>query len=82
MSSLDEIEAAISSLSPEDQAKLVRDLPGLIPEWEGDLLWQRILCSPKRNAALSALADAVDAEFERNPEAFGKITDGDFERNA
>jgi len=63
MSTLKEIEMAISSLSPEDQAKLVQDLPGLLPQWEGDLAWQRILREPTPSPALSNLVDKVDAEF-------------------
>jgi hypothetical protein len=80
--SLQEIELAISALSPEDQAKLVRDLPELLPGQMGDLVWQRILRDPTPSPALSALADAVDAEYRRNPESFPEIKDIDFERNS
>ncbi len=82
MSSLKEIKSAITALSPEDQAKLVQDLPMLLPEQAGDLAWQRILRNPTPSPALSALADAVDAEYGRNPEAFPEIKDADFERNS
>ena len=82
MSSLQEIELAISGLSSEDQAKLVRDLPTLLAGREGDLAWQRILRDPTPSAALSRRADAVDAEYRRNPEAFPEIKDSDFERNS
>ena len=82
MSSLQEIELAISGLSSEDQAKLVRDLPVLLAGREGDLAWQRILRDPTPSAALSSLADAVDMEYRRNPEAFPEIKDSDFERNS
>ena len=82
MSSLQEIELAISGLSSEDQAKLVRDLPVLLAGREGELAWQRILRDPTPSPALSSLADAVDAEYRRNPEAFPEIKDSDFERNS
>jgi hypothetical protein len=82
MSSLQEIELAISGLSPEDQARLVRDLPALLPEWEGDLAWRRILGDPTPSPTLSRLVDALDAEFRCNPEAFPEITDADFDRNS
>ena len=82
MSSLQEIESAIGGLSPEDRARLVHDLPSLLPEWEGDLAWQRILRDPRPSPALSRLADAVDAEFGANPEAFPEIKDVDSERHS
>ncbi len=81
MSSLQEIESAISALSAEDQARLVQDLPALLHNLGGDLAWQRILRDPTPSPALSSLADAVDAEYRRNPAALPEITDGDFERN-
>jgi hypothetical protein len=82
MTSLEEIESAISGLSPRDRHKLVRDLPSLLPEWEGELAWARILNDPAPNAALSGLADKVDREFNRNPESFPEIKDGDFDSRA
>ncbi len=81
MASLQEIELAIRSLSPEDRAKLVRDMPTLLPEWEGDLAWQKILHDPTPSSALSSLADAVDAQFRRDPEAFPEIKETDFGNN-
>ena len=80
MSSLQEIETAIRGLSSGDRAKLVQDLPTLVPEWEGDLAWQRILRDPRPSPALSSLVDAVDAEFGRNPNAFPEIKGADFEQ--
>ena len=82
MSSLQEVESAITALSPEDRAKLVRDLPSLIPEWEGDLAWQRILRDPRPSPALSKLVDEIDAEVRRDPQAFPEILDEDFEGNS
>jgi len=73
VSSLQEIELAIGGLSSKDQAKLVRDLPVLLAGRARDLQWQRILRDPTPNAALSSLADAVDAEYRRNPEVFPEI---------
>jgi len=82
MSSLQEIESAISGLSAEDRAKLVEDLPTLLPEWQGDLVWQRILHDPTPSPALSSLVDRIDAEFARNPEVFPEIKPSDFERHS
>jgi len=82
MSSLQEIETAIRGLSSGDRARLVQDLPALMPEWEGDLAWQRILRDPRPSSALSSLVDAVDAEFGHNPNAFPEIKGTDFEHNS
>ena len=82
MSSLQEIETAIRGLSSGDRAKLVQDLPTLMPEWEGGLAWQRILRDPRPSSALSSLADAVDAEYTRNPNAFPEIKGIDFEQKS
>ena len=79
MSNLQEIESAIASLSPQDRAKLVADLPMLLPELEGDLAWARIVRDPKPSLRLSALADSVDEQYRRNPEAFPEIAEKDFE---
>ena len=82
MSSLQEVELAISGLSAKDRARLVQHLPALLPEWEGEVAWQRIVHDPKPSPALSRLVDSVDAEFRRNPEAFPEITEADFDRNS
>jgi hypothetical protein len=82
VSSLKEIEQAISGLSAEDQAKLVQDLPRLLPEQAGELAWQRILRDPTPSESLSRLADAVDAEYGRNPAKFPDIKDSDFDKHA
>ncbi len=43
---------AIGSLSPEDQARLLQDLPALLPGWEGELAWRRIIRDPAPSPAL------------------------------
>ena len=80
LTSLQEVEKAISALPPEDRAALLRDLPRLLPEWEGDLAWQRILRDPTPSPALSSLVDSIDAEFARDPKAFPEIAVADFEQ--
>ena len=82
MSSLEEIELAITSLSPDDRARLVKDLPALLPEWEGDLAWARILHDPTPSPALSSIVDEVDAQYRQNPEAFPEIRESDFDRQS
>ena len=73
MSTAVEIEAAIRTLSPTERKKLVRDLPALLPELDGDEAWKRIMDDPTPNPALSAYVDAIDAEHQRNPNAFPEI---------
>ncbi|MBX3743999.1 MAG: hypothetical protein KF833_01695 [Verrucomicrobiae bacterium] len=80
MSTVQEIEAAIRSLSPEERRQLAEDLPGLVPELNGDAKWERIIHDPRPRPALSALGDEMEAELRRNPEAFPEITEADFER--
>ena len=53
----------------------MRDLPALLPELDGDVAWKRIIEDSSPNAALSAFADAIDAEHQRNPNAFHEIKD-------
>ena len=81
MSSLQEIKRAISALSPADRATLVKDLPTLLPELDGDAAWERIIRNPSPSSKLSALVDAVDAEYGNNPSAFPEIKERDFDRN-
>ena len=81
MHSLQEIESAICKLSSEDQAALVHSLPRLLPEWEAELPWRKILEDPIPSPALSRLVDRIDAEFRNNAKVFSEITDADFERH-
>lgn len=79
MSTAGEIEAAIRDLSPAERKKLVRNLPALLPELDGDEAWKRIIDDPAPSPALSAFVDAIDAEHKRNPDAFLEIKDSDFD---
>lgn len=80
MSSLQEIESAIRELSEIDRAKLITDLPALLPELDGDKLWEQIANDPRPRPKLSALLDRVDAERVRNPESHAVIRDADFDQ--
>jgi hypothetical protein len=82
MSSLKEIEKAIGELSSKDRAQLVKDLPSLLPEWEGDLAWQKIIRDPSPSPSLSKFVDEIDEQFRRNPEVFPKIITNDFEQSS
>ena len=43
MSTVAEIEAAIKALPPNERERLAEDLPFILPELRGDLVWQRII---------------------------------------
>ena len=61
MSTAVEIEAAIQTLSPTERKKLVRDLPALLPELDGDEAWKQFMDDPTPNPDLSAYVDAIDS---------------------
>ncbi len=82
MSTAQEIETAIRALSPEERDKLVKELPILLPELNGDAAWEKITRDPRPRPALTALIDEIEAEYRRNPEAFPEIQEIDFDRHS
>ena len=79
MSTAHEIEAAIRMLSPVEREKLIKDLPMLLPELDGDLAWQQIIGDGRARPGLTALLDQVEADYKKNPAAFPEIKDSDFD---
>jgi hypothetical protein len=79
MSTVQEIEAAIQALPATEREKLVADLPGILPELNGDDTWERILSDPRPRPALTALGDEIAAQFKANPSRFPEIQDRDFD---
>jgi hypothetical protein len=79
MSTVHEIEVAIQMLSPVERAKLIKDLPALLPELDGDMAWNRIAADTLTRPSLTALLDQVEADFKKNPDTFPEIKDKDFE---
>jgi len=82
MSTVEEIEAAIRSLSSDDRRKLLEDLPALLPELNGDAIWEGIIQDPRPRPAFAAFLDEIEAERRRHPEVFPEIQEGDFERRS
>ena len=80
MSTALEIEAAIKSLSSAERKKLVRDLPALLPELEGDEAWEQIIEDARPRPGLTKRFDEIEAEFTKRPESFAEICDADFDR--
>lgn len=82
MSTAQEIEAAIRSLTPAERARLVEGLPRLLPELDGDAAWEHIVRDPRPRRALTAMLNEVQAEYGRSPETIPEMEERDFDRNA
>jgi hypothetical protein len=82
MNTAQDIEAAIRMLSPGEREKLIRDLPSLLPELDGDMAWNRIIGDTRARPGLTALLDQVEAEYKTNPAAFPEIKEKDFDRHS
>ena len=78
MSTVAEIEAAIKALPPADREQLAEDLPSILPELHGDLVWRRIIDDTRPRHALSSLGDQLEAQFKADPNRFPEIQDSDF----
>ncbi|MFN2576959.1 MAG: hypothetical protein ABR607_04635 [Pyrinomonadaceae bacterium] len=60
MSTVSEIEAAIKTLPQSERQRLAEDLPLILPELRGDLVWQRIINDEGPRPALATLGDHVE----------------------
>ena len=78
MSTVAEIEAAIKALPPAERERLAEDLPSILPELHGDLVWRRIIDDTRLRPALSALGDQIEAQFKTDPNRFSEIKESDF----
>jgi hypothetical protein len=79
MSTAHEIEAAIRMLSPVEREKLIKDLPSLLLELDGDLAWNRIINDPQKRPGLTELLEKVEADYKTNPASFPEIKEKDFD---
>ena len=70
MSTVQEIEAAVQALPATEREELVADLPGILPELNGNAAWERILADPRPRPALTALGDEIAAQFKTSPSRF------------
>ncbi len=78
MSTVQEIEAAIVALPPREREKLVEDLPDILPELNGDAVWERIIANPNPRPALTAPGNEIEAQPKAGPNCFSKIKESDF----
>ncbi len=81
MTTVEEIEAAIEQLAPEQRAKLAESLPRLVPELDGDAHWAKIINDPTPHPAFTAFLDEIDARYCENPEQFSEITEEEFDKH-
>jgi hypothetical protein len=82
MSTVKEIEAAILALPMVERGKLVEDLPAILPELNGDTMWERVINDPRPRPALTAMGDEIEAQLKVNPNRFSEIRDGDFDKHS
>lgn len=82
MSTVAEIEAAIKALPPSERERLAEDLPSILPELRGDLIWQHIINDERARPALSSLGDQIEESFKTRTDQFPEIKDSDFEKRA
>lgn len=78
MSTVSEIEAAIRALPPSERERLAEDLPSILPELRGDLVWQRIINDERPRPVLSALGDQIETCFKTEAAEYPRANDSDF----
>jgi len=78
MSTAEEVESAILSLSPSEREKLLQQIPQLFPEFAGDLEWNRIIHDERPRGALTGLLNQYEAHLSATPDAFPTIAESDF----
>jgi hypothetical protein len=77
-----EIEAAIRSLSPVERKELVASLLALLPELDGDAAWEHLIRDARPRPALSALLDQVEHAHQQDRAAFPETSDAEFDRHS
>jgi len=80
MSTIQEIEAAIQSLPAEEREQLIKDLPSILPELDGDAEWERIISDPSPRPALSKLGDEIEAQMKADPSHFPEMSEKGFDQ--
>ena len=80
MSTVGEIEAAIRALPVRERDRLVKDLPKLLPELDGDALWDGIVRDGRPRLALSRLLDEAEIAVREDPARWPQTTDHEFKR--
>ena len=79
MSTAQQIEEAIRSLEKTERDKLIQHLPQLFPELAGHLKWERIIRDDQPRPSFSALVDSYEARLSKEPDAYTKVAESDFD---
>jgi len=82
VSTVGEIKAAIAKLSAAERVELIADLPAILPELDGDAIWERLIRDARPRPALTELLDATEAEYRRNPTGFAETSEDEFRRRS
>ena len=82
MTTVQEIENAIRSLTPSERETLWHELPVLFPELNGDSVWARIIRDPAPRPKLSQFLDAAEAILDREPESCTETSEIGFDRHS
>jgi hypothetical protein len=82
MNAAQEIEAAISTLSPAERAKLLHQIPRLFPEFARDSEWERIIADERTRLALTELVNQCETDLSTSPDKFSKVSQTDFKSKA
>jgi hypothetical protein len=81
VSTVEEIAEAIKKLPDAERVRLAESLPRLVPELDGDAIWETIIRDPTPRPALTALGDEVEAAYRKNPEQFIELTEEEFDKH-
>jgi hypothetical protein len=81
MSKVEQIGAAIGSLSAQERADLVSLLPTILPELDGDAAWERIINDPRPRPALSKYIEEVKAGIAAGTVELRETSEEEFRRH-
>jgi hypothetical protein len=76
VSTAQEIENAIRSLSPAERDKLVQQIPQLFPEFGGDSEWERIAGDDRPRPTLTKLLNRYEDDLARDSTEFQRLPRG------
>jgi hypothetical protein len=80
VSTAQEIEDAIRSLSATERKKLLQHIPQLFPEFAGDAEWDRIIQDGRPRSELTQLLNRYESDLTQEPNSFPKVAEEDFDK--
>jgi hypothetical protein len=81
VSTVEEIADAIRKLPDAERVRLAESLPKLVPELDGDAIWDAIIRDSTPRPALTALGDEIDTAYRENPGQFKELTKEEFDKH-